>query len=312
MTLTLFSGRANRSLAEATAKQLGRGLGRATVDSFPDGELNVQIEESVRDHDVYLIQPTSPPAERHLLELLLLTDACRRAGARRLTAVIPYFGYARQDRRATGREPVAARVVTDLLHAARLDRVVAVDLHSTALEGFFTLPLEHLSALPRLVDAVRPRLGANAVVVAPDLGASKLAEHCAQMLELPMALVHKVRSGAEEVRVRRITGEVRKRAPCIVDDMISTGSTLEAAASALLEAGCLPEITVMASHGLFVGSAIEKLTRLPLRALVVTDSVAAPDRPSFDLEIVSLSSLLAEAIDRLHRGRSMGELLRHG
>ncbi len=213
MTALLFAGSANRPLAEAVAARLGLGLGRCDLARFPDGELHVIVHDSVRGHDVYLLQPTSPPAEAHLLELLLLADACRRAGAPRLTAVIPYFGYARQDRRASGREPVAARLVADLLRASGLERVVAVDLHTTTLEGVFSLALEHLSAVPLLVEAVRPWVATNGVVVAPDLGAVKLAERYARPLGLPVAVVHKTRLSGEEVTVRRLTGEVQGRVP---------------------------------------------------------------------------------------------------
>jgi len=317
MELTLMAGRSNPALAKATAGELGKPLAGTKLHSFPDGELHVEIEESLRGRDVYLLQSTSPLVETHLLELVLLTDACRRAGAARLTVVLPYFGYARQDRRASGREAVGARVVADLLEAARLDRVVAVDLHSGALEGFFSTPLEHLSAVPTLVDAARPVVGAHAVVVAPDLGATKLAERYAMTLQLPVAMLHKVRVSGEEVHVRRITGEVFDRSPIVVDDMISTGGTIAAAVTALREAHCRTEISVVATHGLFVGSAVERLSQLGLRALIVSDSVARArilqEEPETmpELRIVSLGPLLADAIWSLHRGQSLNSLIVH-
>ena len=317
MDLTLLAGRSNPALAKATAGELGIRLASAQVFSFPDGELHVQIEESLRGHDVYILQSTSPPAETHLLELVLLADACRRAGATRLTAVLPYFGYARQDRRASGREAVGARVVADLHEAVRLDRVVAVDLHSGALEGFFSLPLEHLSAIPTLVDALRPLVDARAVIVAPDLGATKLAERYATALQLPVAMLHKVRVSGEEVHVRRITGDVFDRSPIVVDDMISTGGTIAAAVTALREASSRKEISVVATHGLLVGSAVERLSELGLRALIVSDSVARarilqdePERMP-ELRVVSLGPLLANAIWSLHRDQSLNSLIVH-
>jgi len=185
MSLTLFAGSANFSLAEAIAEKLGLRLGSVLVQHFPDGELHIEIQETVRGHDVYLVQSTSPPVAPHLLELLLLADACHRAGATRLTAVMPYFGYARQDRRASGREPVGARLIADLLQASGLQRVIAVDLHTTSLEGFFPIPVEHLSAVSLLAEAVRPRVPARAVIVTPDLGAVKLAEVCAAPAPAP-------------------------------------------------------------------------------------------------------------------------------
>lgn len=310
MELAVFAGRACPALAAAVATSLGRGLGRAKVERFPDGEIHVEIAESVRGQDVYLIQSTSAPVHEHLVELLLLADACRRAGAARLTAVMPYFAYARQDRRAGGREAVGARLVADLLAAAGVQRVVAVDLHSPALEGFFGIPLEHLSAVPILADAVRPTLRGEAVVVAPDLGAVKLAERYARRLQLPVAIVHKTRLSGEEVRAGAVIGEVRGRMPLIIDDMISTGGTIEAAARAVIAAGAVAEITVVASHALLVGAAAERLRALPLQCCIATDSVATAAATPW-LQNVSLGPLLAEAIERLHTSRSLDDLIAH-
>jgi ribose-phosphate pyrophosphokinase len=241
MEQTLLAGSANVRLAETIAAKLGTSQGALNVDRFPDGELHVEIKQSVRGHDVYLIQPTSPPVERHLLELLLLADAAHRAGAARLTAVIPYLGYARQDRRASGREAVGARLVAELLAAGGLvQRVVVVDVHSPAVEGFFGIPLEHLSAVPLLVESVRNHVTENSVIVAPDLGAAKLAERYARPLGLPVAIVHKRRLSGSEVSVRSVTGDVRGHTPIIVDDMISTGGTVEATIEVLLSGGCEP------------------------------------------------------------------------
>jgi ribose-phosphate pyrophosphokinase len=313
MNLSIFSGLANPALAEAVAAKLGARLGQCAVRRFPDTELHVEIRDSVRGHDVYLIQPTSPPVDARLIELLLLADACRRAGAARLTAVVPYFGYARQDRRASGREAVGARLIADLLGASGLGRVVAVDLHAAALEGFFTMPLEHLSAVPLLVERVRSRVPEQAVIVAPDLGAVKLAERWACLLDRPVAIIHKTRLTGSEVSVERLVGDVRDRAPLIVDDMISTGGTIEAAVQALVAAGCQPDVTVAATHGLFVGPATERLRCLPIGRLLVTDSVAAPmEGTAVPVEVVGLGPLLAETIDRLHGSRSLGDLLSHG
>ncbi len=311
MTPKIFTGSANEPLAGAIAARLDTQVGNRELQVFPDGELQVEFHESVRGEDVYLIQPTSPPAE-HVLELLLMADAAHRAGAARLTAVIPYFGYARQDRRATGREAVGARLVAGLLESGGLfDRVVAVDLHTAAIEGFFGIQLEHLSAVPMLLKSVRPYADTNGVVVAPDLGAAKLAERYAEPLELPVAIIHKTRISGSEVSVGSVTGEVRDRKPIIVDDMIDTGGTQRAAVDALLEAGCEPEITAVASHGLFVGSAEEDLRDIPVGRFIVTDSVPPPEGLDLPLELVSLAPLLADAIDRLHNERSLDELLEH-
>lgn len=307
--LTLLAGTANPGLAGAVASKLGLPLAEREAARFPDGEIHVEIRTSVRGHDVYLIQPTSPPAEEYLLQLLLLADACRRAGAGRLTTVMPYVAYARQDRRGTGREPVGARLLADLLATGGFHRVVAVDLHSPALEGVFTLPLEHLTAVPLLAEAIAAP-GPDAVVVAPDLGATKLAERYARQLGLPVALVQKRRVSGAEVTVRGVTGDVRDRIPVVVDDMITTGGTIEAAVTALLEAGSADEMIVAATHGLFVGDAVRRLAALPLREVLVTDSVAA-ETGTLRARRVTLAPLLAEAIRRLHDDRSLADLLVH-
>ena len=308
MPLSLFTGTSNPALAAAIAARLGVNLGRAEVSRFPDGELRVELHETVRGHDVYLVQPTSPPAEEHLFVLLL------RAGALTLTAVVPYFGYARQDRRAQGRQPVAARLVADVLATAGFGRVVALDLHNRAMEGIFGVPLEHVSAVPALVEAIREGIPEDGVVVASDLGATKLAELYARLLGLPTALVHKKRVSGAEVQVRDITGEVAGRSPILVDDMISTGGTLVAAARCLLEAGARPAFTVVATHGLLVGDAVERLAALPLARLVLTDTVVPPPAAAARLPLttVSVAPILAEAIRRLHGGESLSDLLSWG
>jgi ribose-phosphate pyrophosphokinase len=307
----LLAGGANPALGRAVAARLGVEPVRCTLERFPDGELHVQIEESVRARDVYLLQPTSPPAEVRLFELLLLADACRRSGAARLTAVIPYFGYARQDRRGRGREAVAARVAAELVRTAGFERIVALDLHTPPLEGFFACPVEHLTAMPVLVASLQEALPEDGVVVSPDLGAAKLAEQYATSLGLPVAIVHKVRLSGENVEARRLSGEVRGRRPIIVDDMLTTAGTVEAAARAMLEAGCRPEITVAATHGVFAGSAEKRLGALPIERILVTDTLAVPSMSLRNVEIVSVSGLLADTIDRLASGRSVADLTAH-
>jgi ribose-phosphate pyrophosphokinase len=311
LTLTLLSGTAHPALATLVAGHLGQALAERDIETFPDGELHITVKESLRGHDVYLLQPTGPPVERHVLELLLLADACRRAGAARVTAVIPYFGYARQDRRASGREPVGGRLMADLLAAAGIARVVALDLHAVSLEGFFAMPLEHLTAVPVLVTAVHSERTANGVVVAPDAGATRLAERYARALHLPVAIVQKVRRSGAEVTARGVTGDVKGRAPIIVDDMISTGGTIAAAVAALVAAGCQGDVTVVATHGLFVATALERLAALRLRGLIVTDSLPTTAQPSPPVHVVSIAPLLADAVSRLYHDRSLADLLVH-
>lgn len=268
MSLKILSGSANLPLTESIAKKLGVQPTRVVLERFPDSELHVEVQESVRGYDVYLIQPTCPPVDEHLLELLLMGDACRRAGAIHLTAVIPYFGYARQDRRSRGREPLSARLIADLINASGFQRVVAVDFHSHAVESAFAIPVEHVSAVPILAEAVRSSVHRDAVIVSPDLGAVKMAERYAKLLNQPVAIIHKARISGEEVSVQRIVGDVRNKEVLVIDDMISTGGTIEKAIEALLEAGCSPAgVKVLASHALLVGSAAERLGKLPIERM---------------------------------------------
>jgi ribose-phosphate pyrophosphokinase len=311
MSLKILSGSANPTLAEQIAGKLDVKLTARTLERFPDGELHIEIQESVRGHDVYLVQPTCPPVDENLLELLLLADACRRAGAVRLTAVMPYFGYARQDRRSSGREPVGVRVVADLIHTSGIGGLVAIDLHSRSVESAFAMPLEHLSAVDILAQGLRPCVRDNSVIVSPDLGAVKMAERYAALLGLPVAIIHKTRITGERVKVQRIVGDVRDKEPIIIDDMISTGGTIEQAAKALLDAGCsTSRFNVVTSHGLLVDAAADRLAKLPIERLYVSDSVPAPQGFPLSLEIFSLAPLLAETIRRLHRQEPLTDLVR--
>jgi len=308
----LLVGSANPPLGSAIGERLQLTPARRIITRFPDSELHVELQDSVRGADLFILQPTGPPVDQHLVELLLLADAARRAGAAQVTAVIPYFGYARQDRRASGREPVGARVVVDALASAgRPDRVVALDLHTNSLEGFFGGPLEHLSVAGLLAEALRPYVTPASVLVAPDLGAARLAERYAKRLALPVAIVHKARTSGGAVEVRALTGDVRQRRPIIVDDMISTGATIAAAVETLRRAGARSETVVAATHGLFVGQAPTVLGQLELQAVLATDTVLAPDLPDIPIQRISVAGLLADAIGRLHRGESLGDLISH-
>lgn len=307
MNLSIVTGHGNPELAQLVAAHVGVNLLSCELARFPDGELHVQLGESVRGSDAYLLQSTGPPVDERLFELFLLADACWRAGARAVTAVVPYFGYARQDRRATGGQPVSARVVADCLRAAGIGRMVALDLHSPPIEGFFSMPMEHLSAVPLLAEAIRKSAVAESVIVAPDLGAAKLADQYARLLNLPSAVVHKTRVSGEEVVAERVVGAVAGLAPIIVDDMISTGGTVEAAARAVIAAGAIPHITVAATHGLFVGAAVDRLQRVPIERMFVTDSLPTPDVGAINLHTVSVSHLLGESVSELHEAGPAAE-----
>lgn len=309
MTLTMITGSANVPLATSIAHELGVKPCERVLQRFADGELHVEIEDSVRGHDVYVIQPTSLPVDEHVMELLFLADACRRAGAARLTAVIPYFGYARQDRRASGRDAVGARVIAGLIEAAGFARVVAVDLHAPEIEGFFRIPVEHLSAAKLLAETVHTTN--DMVIVAPDLGAVKLAERYQTFLHLPVVVIHKTRVSGSEVSLRSIIGDVRDKAPLIIDDMITTGATIEAAVKGLLEAGCKPNVSVVATHALFVGPAVTRLQALPVGQLIGTNSVEATTELPAHFQVVNLAPMIADMIGRLHRDQSLESLLAH-
>jgi ribose-phosphate pyrophosphokinase len=309
--IVILSGSANRPLATSIARQLGRSLLRRTVERFPDGELHVEIEEGIRNDDVYIVQPTSPPVDEHLLELLLLADAARRAGAGRITAVVPYFGYARQDRRARGREALSGRLVADLIGAAGITRLVTVDLHSPALEGCFAFPVENMTAVPLLSEALAAVTPRPEVVVAPDLGAVKLAEHYARRLRLPVAIVHRQRLSGAAVAVLGIVGEVANREVLIVDDMITTGGTIQGAIEALAAAGARTPMTIAATHLLLVGDAATRLQEGHVRYLAGSDSVPLAVDSALPMVRVSLCTLLASTIGHLHHGRPIHEIGSH-
>ncbi len=300
MDLILFSGRSNQPLSRNLASALDLHPGRCLIEDFPDGEIQIQVKEDIQGCDVYLLQSTDAPAGRNLMELLLLADACRRRGAGRITAVIPYFGYARQDRRVTDEEPVGARVVTDML-ATRCDRILAVELHTPAVEGFSSVPLVHVPATPLLAEAFRTHRSERSILVAPDAGAAKLVNRYADLLQLPVAYVQKIRKSGEEVSVEAIIGNVEGRSPVIVDDMISTGGTMVKTIEALLERGALPEVAVLTGHALLVGDAGRKLAKLPIKRIITTDSVLHQGTRSLPLEVHSLAPLLADRIRELRK-----------
>ena len=269
--------------------------------------MQVEIQDAVGGCDVFLLQSTSPPVEQHLMELLLLADACRRAGAARLTAIIPYLGYARQDRRAD-RRSLGARVMANVIATAGLDRVMLIDAHTSAIEGFFDIPLEHLTAVPLLARAAAPSMREQSVVVAPDLGAVKRAREYARLLQAPMAFVHKTRLSGEEVEAHGVIGDVRNRSPLIVDDMLSTGRTIEAAVAALRAAGASEPISVAVTHALLVGHARDVLRKLPIARLIVGDTVAIEPPAVSQLEVTSVAPLIATAIRRAFRDESLADL----
>jgi ribose-phosphate pyrophosphokinase len=278
-----------------------------TWERFPDGEMLVELRDTVRGKNVFVIQATSPPVEQHVMELLCLADACRRAGAARLTAVIPYFGYARQDRR-TGRQSLGARVIADVIETAGFDRLMLIDAHTPAIEGFFRVPIEHLTAVPLLARAALHSMGENAVVVAPDLGAVKRAREYARLLSVPMAFVQKTRLTGERVEAQQVVGHVQGRAPLVIDDMVSTGGTVEAAVRALRAAGAAAPVALAVTHALLAGRAHDVLAALELSRILATDTVPIDRERIPGLDILSVAPLIATAIRRDARDESLADL----
>ena len=310
MGLRIVPGDAGRSLAGLIARRLGAEPVTCQLERFPDGELRPVVDH-LRGDDVFVIQPTGPPVSDHLVELFLLLDACRRGGADRITAVLPYFGYARQDRRDRTGQAVGARVIADALAGSGAQRLIVVDPHSAALEAMCGIPVEMLTAVPVLAAALAPMVAEGAVVVAPDLGAAKLAEHYASLLRRPVAVVRKSRLSAVAVHSEEIAGDVNGRPAVIIDDMISTGATIEAAAGVLLAHGGAPDIVVAATHGPLVDTASDRLERLPVRQVLTTDTLARGPVAMPSLRVKSAAPLLAEAISRLHHDQPLGDLLLH-
>ena len=308
--LTIFTGNANASLAATIARELNAQLGSCVIDRYPDGDVAVQLLDSVRRKEVFLVQPTSPPVNDHLVELLALADACRRAGASRITAIVPLFGYGRADKRHGKRESIMARVVADLLQVVGIGHIVTVDLHSPQIEGFFHAPVDSLTAVPALCRAVRDRVPANLVVVSPDVGrvgmATRYAEEC---LGASVIVLHKRRVSGSETNVTHVVGEVSGRACLIVDDMISTGGTVAESITALLAAGARPEIIVAATHGLFVLDARKKLSHPAVREVFVTDTINQTEKDWPQLNVVSIAPLIAGAVRRfLANGSHLGNV----
>ncbi|MCI0747942.1 MAG: ribose-phosphate pyrophosphokinase [Verrucomicrobia subdivision 3 bacterium] len=305
---SLFAGTGNPDLAAAVARALDHPVSPCTVERFPDGEISVHLDEPVRGHPVFVLQSTSPPVTENLFQLLSLVDACRRAAAGRVTAVVPYFGYARSDKRHARREPIAASMVASLCQTVGLNHLVTLDLHAAQIEGFFHLPVDNLTAVPILCDELKHRLSPGTVVVSPDEGRVKMAGDFAQRLGADVAVVHKQRKSGTETKIIKVVGDVRDRPCLIIDDMISTGGTIERAIAALLKSGARPEIRVAATHGVLVEGTRSALSHPALGEIYVTDTVAPHHRDWPQLKVISVAPLLAAAIQRLAARESIGDL----
>ena len=303
----IFCGSATPDLATSVAKHLGGELSQGWATSFPDGETRVLIEESVRGADCYIVQSTCAPVNHNLMELLVFVDALRRASAWRINAVIPYFGYARQDKKMQPREPITGKLVANLLEKAGVDRVISVDLHAGQVQGFFDVPVDHLTALGIMGEHLEKQDLSNTVVVSPDVGRATEARRLANHLGLPIAILYKRRNSPTETSVTHVIGEVRGMRPIIADDMISTAGTIKMGVEALLELGAHPEVRVVATHPVFTPPALERLAHPAISEVHVTDTVPYHGDLS-KVKVLSVAGLIANAIQNVHDNTSVSSL----
>jgi ribose-phosphate pyrophosphokinase len=307
--MKIFSGSANRELAQRICDAIGAPLGQATISSFPDGETYVKIEENIRGRDVFIIQPTSPPTNQHLMELLIMVDAARRASADRITAVIPFFGYARQDRKDQPRVPITAKLVANLLYAAGVSRVLTMDLHAQQVQGFFDIPVDHLYSMPVLLKYVRTRLTRKTVVVSPDVGGLKMASAYSQALGANLAIVAKQRKSATETKALYVIGDVEGCDVLLVDDLTETAGTLASAAKVLKEHGAL-QIYAGVAHAVLVDLAIPRLQNSQIEELITTNSTPVRTVEGFKTTVLCVSELLGEGMKRIHNDESVSSLFK--
>ncbi len=306
--IKVFSGNANKKLAEEICKELGVPCGRCEVGRFSDGEIFVNIDETVRGSDLFLIQPTCTPVNNNLMELLILIDAFKRASAGRINAVIPYYGYARQDRKTKAREPITAKLVADLLTVAGIDRVVSMDLHAGQIQGYFNLPVDHLSGVPILAEYFKGVVDRDTVIVSPDLGGVTRARNFANLLDLPIAIIEKRRPKANVSEVMNIIGDIEGKNAIIVDDIIDTAGTITKAAQVLKNFGA-KKVYACATHPVLSGPAIERIEKSVIEKFVVTDTIPLKEEKKIDkIEVVSVAPIFAEVIKRIHDNKSVSIL----
>jgi ribose-phosphate pyrophosphokinase len=308
--LELVSGRSHPELAEEIAQHLGVTLGETNLREFADSELHCRYGSSIRGVDLFIVQTHCAPVNDSIMEQLILIDAAKRASAKRIIAVCPYYGYSRQDRKSTGREPITAKLVADLFSAAGADRVVSVDLHSGQIQGFFDGPVDHLTAAPVLLDYLRREQSGEAVIVAPDAGRVKVAESFAQKLGADLALVHKRRQGfrTDLVEALDIVGNVEGRCCVIIDDQIGTAATVCAAADRLVHEGAT-DVWAMATHAVLSGQALDRLKAAPISRVIVTNTLPVPEERRIDkIEVISVAKIIADAIDAVCEDTSVSEI----
>jgi len=308
--IRIFSGNSNVALAQKICRNLGVPLGEANVTTFSDGETRVEINENVRGMDVFIIQSTCPPVNLSVMELLIMVDAMKRASADRITAVIPYYGYARQDRKVAPRAPISAKLVADLITTAGANRVLSMDLHAGQIQGFFNIPVDNLYATPILLDYIKNNYqGGNLVIVSPDTGGVERARAFGKRLGATLAIIDKRREGPNEAQVMNIIGNIKEKRVILLDDMIDTAGTVVQAATALREEGAL-EVSVCATHAVLSGPAIERIEASPIQELVVTDTIPLHDaaKACSRIKVLSVAGLLSEAVRRIYYNDSISSL----
>ncbi|ABB15901.1 ribose-phosphate diphosphokinase [Carboxydothermus hydrogenoformans] len=306
--LKIFSGNANPDLAREIASFLGVEVGDARVSRFSDGEIQVKINESVRGADVFIIQPTCTPVNENLMELLILIDAIRRASARRITAVLPYFGYARQDRKTRARDPITAKLVSNLITVSGARRVIAMDLHAGQIQGFFDIPVDHLVGVPILAKYFNEKGLENKVVVSPDLGGVTRARDLAERIGAPIAIIDKRRPEPNVAEIMNIIGEIEGKTVIMIDDIIDTAGTITQGAQALMERGA-KEVYVCCTHPILSGPAVDRLANAPIKEVVVTNTIPLPPEKKLPkIKVLSVAPLMGEAIRRIHEDLSVSEL----
>ncbi len=307
--IDVISGNSNRPLAEAVAKELGTSLYEAEVGKFSDGEISITLPSTVRGHDVFIIQSTSSPVNDNLMELLILIDACKRASAGRITAVIPYFGYARQDRKARPRDPITAKLVADIITVAGADRVMTMDLHAAQIQGFFEIPVDHLYGAPLLAKSFKKRMDEDWVVVSPDVGSVARARNFASRVNASLAIVDKRRPKANAIEVMNVIGDVEGKKCLMVDDMIDTAGTIVQGAEALMKNGA-KEVYACCTHGVLSGPALDRLTASPIKEIAVLDTINIPERirENPKIKIISTAKLIAKAINTIYEDSSLSAI----
>ncbi len=305
--MKVFSGTANEPLARAICEYIGIPLGKCSIRPFPDGETFVKVEENVRGEDVFIVQPTSPPTNHNLMELFIMIDAVRRASASRITAVLPFYGYARQDRKDQPRVPITAKLVANLLVAAGANRILAMDLHAQQIQGFFDIPVDHLYAAPVMYEYLRAKGLTDLVVVSPDVGGLKMAHAYSQVMEAGLAIVAKRRKNATEVESMAVIGEIRGKNALVVDDLTETAGTLVNAAALIKRKGAR-QILACVSHAILNDVGIERMRKSVIDELITTDTVSRPAIPGVKITTLSVAGLLGEAIKRINSNLSVNSL----